>query len=137
MRVPTVSPEVHVCRNYTPKARPGRKRPMPVGVQSGSRGGVANSGPRRSHMSRLSIARADYQYRWVILALVLLAIVSTAFLPRQGETQKSAIEQQIQNVQRKCELVLRFLRLAAIAATEDKQLVVSGVDGSSLVGLEE
>jgi preprotein translocase subunit SecG len=37
---------------------------------------------------------------WILaLALVVLAIVSTAFLPRQGETQKSAIEQQIQNVQ--------------------------------------
>ena len=37
---------------------------------------------------------------WILaLALVMLAIVSTAFLPRQGETQKSAIEQQIQNVQ--------------------------------------
>jgi preprotein translocase subunit SecG len=37
---------------------------------------------------------------WILaLALVVLAIVSTAFLPRQSETNKSAIEQQIQNVQ--------------------------------------
>jgi preprotein translocase subunit SecG len=37
---------------------------------------------------------------WILaLALVTLSIVSTAFLPRQGETNKSHIEQQIQNVQ--------------------------------------
>ncbi len=37
---------------------------------------------------------------WILaLALVALSIVSTAFLPRQGGTVKSAIEQQIQNVQ--------------------------------------
>jgi preprotein translocase subunit SecG len=37
---------------------------------------------------------------WILaLALVSLSIVSTAFLPRQGATTKSAIEQQIQNVQ--------------------------------------
>lgn len=37
---------------------------------------------------------------WILaLALVALSIVSTAFLPRQGAAAKSAIEQQIQNVQ--------------------------------------
>jgi preprotein translocase subunit SecG len=37
---------------------------------------------------------------WILaLALVMLTIVSTAFLPRQTDTKKSAIEQQIQNVQ--------------------------------------
>ncbi len=37
---------------------------------------------------------------WILaLALVGLSIVSTAFLPRPNQTTKSAIEQQIQNVQ--------------------------------------
>ena len=37
---------------------------------------------------------------WILaLALVVLSIGATAFLPRQGETKKSAIEEQIQNVQ--------------------------------------
>jgi len=37
---------------------------------------------------------------WILaIALVVLSITSTAFLPRQGELKKSAIEEQIQQVQ--------------------------------------
>jgi preprotein translocase subunit SecG len=37
---------------------------------------------------------------WILaIALVVLSITSTAFLPRQGEQKKSAIEEQIQQVQ--------------------------------------
>ena len=37
---------------------------------------------------------------WILaIALVVLSITSTAFLPRKGELNKSAIEEQIQQVQ--------------------------------------
>ena len=37
---------------------------------------------------------------WILaIALVVLSITSTAFLPRKGELKKSAIEEQIQQVQ--------------------------------------
>ena len=37
---------------------------------------------------------------WILaIALVVLSISSTAFLPKKGEMQKSAIEEQIQRVQ--------------------------------------
>ena len=40
------------------------------------------------------------KFTWILaVALVVLSITSTAFLPRKGEMQKSAIDEQIQHVQ--------------------------------------
>ena len=70
-------------------------------VQNSKGGGLASSFSSSNQV--MGVRRTtDFLEKatWILaLALVTLSIGSTAFLPRQGETRKSAIEQQIQNVQ--------------------------------------
>jgi preprotein translocase subunit SecG len=70
-------------------------------VQNSKGGGLASSFSSSNQV--MGVRRTtDFLEKatWILaLALVVLSIGATAFLPRQGETQKSAIEQQIQNVQ--------------------------------------
>ena len=70
-------------------------------VQNSKGGGLASSFSSSNQV--MGVRRTtDFLEKatWFLaLALVVLSIGATAFLPRHGETQKSAIEQQIQNVQ--------------------------------------
>jgi preprotein translocase subunit SecG len=70
-------------------------------VQNSKGGGLASSFSSSNQV--MGVRRTtDFLEKatWILaLALAMLSIGATAFLPRQGETQKSAIEQQIQNVQ--------------------------------------
>lgn len=70
-------------------------------VQNSKGGGLASSFSSSNQV--MGVRRTtDFLEKatWILaLALVVLSIGATAFLPREGEKQKSAIEQQIQNVQ--------------------------------------
>ena len=70
-------------------------------VQNSKGGGLASSFSSSNQV--MGVRRTtDFLEKatWILaLALVVLTIGATAFLPRRGETQKSAIEEQIQNVQ--------------------------------------
>ena len=70
-------------------------------VQNSKGGGLASSFSSSNQV--MGVRRTtDFLEKatWILaLALVILTVGSTAFLPRQGETQESAIEEQIQNVQ--------------------------------------
>ena len=70
-------------------------------VQNSKGGGLASSFSSSNQV--MGVRRTtDFLEKatWILAgALVFLAIVSTAFLPRKGEAQKSAIEEQIQRVQ--------------------------------------
>ena len=70
-------------------------------VQNSKGGGLASNFAGSSQI--MSVRKtADFLEKatWILaIALVVLSITSTAFLPRKGEMQKSAIDEQIQHVQ--------------------------------------
>jgi preprotein translocase subunit SecG len=70
-------------------------------VQNSKGGGLASSFSSSNQV--MGVRRTtDFLEKatWFLaIALVVLSISATAFLPRQGEQQKSAIEEQIQQVQ--------------------------------------
>ena len=70
-------------------------------VQNSKGGGLASSFSSSNQV--MGVRRTtDFLEKatWILaIALVLLSISATAFLPRTGEAQKSAIEEQIQQVQ--------------------------------------
>ncbi|MCX6228842.1 MAG: preprotein translocase subunit SecG [Bacteroidia bacterium] len=70
-------------------------------VQNSKGGGLASSFSSSNQV--MGVRRTtDFLEKatWILaIALVVLAISSTAFLPRKGELQKSGIDQQIQQVQ--------------------------------------
>jgi preprotein translocase subunit SecG len=70
-------------------------------VQNSKGGGLASSFSSSNQV--MGVRRTtDFLEKatWVLaIALVVLSISATAFLPRSGELQKSAIEEQIQQVQ--------------------------------------
>jgi len=70
-------------------------------VQNSKGGGLASSFSSSNQV--MGVRRTtDFVEKatWILaLALAVLSIGATAFLPREGEKQKSAIEKQTQNVQ--------------------------------------
>ncbi len=70
-------------------------------VQNSKGGGLASSFSSSNQV--MGVRRTtDFLEKatWILaVALVVLSVTSTAFLPRKGEAQKSAIEEQIQRVQ--------------------------------------
>ena len=70
-------------------------------VQNSKGGGLASSFSSSNQV--MGVRRTtDFleKFTWILaVALVVLSITSTAFLPRKGEMQKSAIDEQIQHVQ--------------------------------------
>jgi len=70
-------------------------------VQNSKGGGLASSFSSSNQV--MGVRRTtDFLEKatWILaIALVVLSITATAFLPRTAETQKSAIEEQIQQVQ--------------------------------------
>ena len=70
-------------------------------VQNSKGGGLASSFSSSNQV--MGVRRTtDFleKFTWgLAIALVVLSISATAFLPRQGELKKSAIEEQIQQVQ--------------------------------------
>src|SRR6185437_12480402 len=102
-------------------------------------GTIRSSVPRE--LGRVSFQRSDLEVSTYLPSSPKRSQVggthASGVLACRPDVYRLVPRQQIKNVQGKRELILHFLRRAAIVGTEDKELIVAGVDTGSLVGLEE